>query len=95
MSGIFSKLERQRYCNDDQTPLAKVTDPKSGVVLDQCPRCRLIVLDDGELPAIIQAVTNVPGFRAMPSQGHGHGHGGHAPRRHHGSSGFFGDFFSS
>ncbi len=82
--------ETQRYCPDDRTPLAKVSDPR-GVTIDECPSCGVVVLDPGELQMLINTAASAPGFHPRPA---GHFTPGHRPhRRHGGSDGFLGGFF--
>jgi Zn-finger nucleic acid-binding protein len=87
-------METQRYCVDDNTPLAKVNN--RGVTVDQCPRCGGIWLDAGELEMIISTIANQPGFHPRPATYYESGH--HRTQRHHhrsSSDGLFGGLFGS
>ncbi|HKX72804.1 MAG TPA: zf-TFIIB domain-containing protein [Candidatus Saccharimonadales bacterium] len=89
-------------CPRDNELMAKVNDRNANVVIDQCPRCKGVWTDAGEMEAIVASVTNAPGFRPQPNyaashgshSGHG-GHGGHNRRHHRTSDGIFGSFFGS
>lgn len=91
------KHDGQIFCPRDGVPMAKVND--RGQTIDVCPHCRGKWLDEGEMEAILAALSVMPGFSVQRLQSH---HGGHhgGDHGHHGghrrsSDGPFDFLFSS